>query len=357
MLYQMLPTAREPYNDPPHRHDVGRMDVLCPFCGAYHWMAEKVLNTPMHRPEFTTCCQRGRVCLPLLPPPPPLLRSFLESDDAEAKDFRSNICQYNMALAFTSLGVTEDRLVNRRGSWVFRVQGELCHLIGSLQPDEGDHPSYAQLYIYDAQLALAQRMNRNDNLSPNTMGFLQTMLLQYHRYSNEFKHANEILLDYRDVPDASVSLRVMPGHDSRQYNLPISDEVAVILPGDGTAPERRDIVLRPCHEGYSLARINDGHPAYSPLHYVLLFPHGSHGWHRDLYHRPAPGFNPPPHWNPPRITQTQYSSFCLHIRNGEYPTIHRGGRLFQQYIVDMWASADQTRLAFLRFTSAKHHQS
>jgi hypothetical protein len=29
----------------------------------------------------------------------------------------------------------------------------------------------------------------------------------------------------------------MPGQDQRRYNLPISDEVAVILPGDGTAPE------------------------------------------------------------------------------------------------------------------------
>ena len=329
------------------------MDVFCPFCGAHHWMAEKVVNSPMHRPEFTTCCQRGRVCLPFLPPPPPLLHTFLERDDTEAKEFRSNIRQYNMALAFTSLGVREDRLVNRRGAWVFCVQGELCHLIGSLQPDEGVDPSYAQLYVYDAQLALAQRMNRNDNLSPKTMASLQTMLLQHHCYSNKFKHAYEILHNYRGVPDACIRLCVMPGQDNRRYNLPSSDEVAVILPGDGTASERRDIVLRPRQEGQSFARIDDGHPAYSPLHYVLLFPHSTHGWHRALYQRPPPGSNAPPHWNPPRVTQTQYSSFRLHTRNGEYPTIHRGGRLFQQYIVDMWASADQTRLSFLRFNQGR----
>jgi hypothetical protein len=349
----MLPAARRPYKDPPQRHDIGQMVVLCPFCGAYHWMAEKVTNSTMDRPEFTTCCQRGHVRLPLLPPPPPFLRGILESDDPEGKEFRSNIRQYNMALAFTSLGVREDRLVNRRGGWVFRVQGELCHLIGSLRAGEGDHPSYAQLYIYDAQLALAQRMNRNDNLSPNTMASLQDMLLEHHRYSDKFKHAHETLLDYRDVPDASIRLRVMPGQDQRRYNLPMSDEVAVILPGDGTAPERRDIVLCSRHDAHSLARINDGHPAYSPLHYVLLFPHGDHGWHRDLYHLPLPGSNPLPHWNPPRVTQTQYSSFRLHTRNNEYATIHRSGRLFQQYVVDMWASADQTRLAFLRFNQGR----
>jgi hypothetical protein len=56
----------------------------------------------------------------------------------------------------------EDKAVNRRGGWVFRVQGELCHLIGSLCADEGVSPKYAQLYIYDAQLALALRIKRNE---------------------------------------------------------------------------------------------------------------------------------------------------------------------------------------------------
>jgi len=41
------------------------------------------------------------------------------------------------------------------------------------------------------------------------------------------------------------------------------------------------------------------------------------------------------------------------MRNGEYSTVHRGGRLFQQYIVYMWASADQTRLSFLRFNQER----
>ena len=59
---------------------------------------------------------------------------MFDSNDDDAKEFRTHIRQYNMALAFTSLGVTEDRNVNRRGGWVFRIEGELCHLIGSLRP-------------------------------------------------------------------------------------------------------------------------------------------------------------------------------------------------------------------------------
>jgi hypothetical protein len=149
-------------------------------------------------------------------------------------------------------------------------------------------------------------MNSNDNLHTSTMESLQSMLLENHRYSREFKHAYEVLKDYPDTLDAEIKLRVMPGHDQRRYNLPTSDEVAVILPGDGTAPERRDIILRPRFDWYSLSRIHDGHPAYSPLHYVLLFPHGEHGWHCDLYHRPVPGSIPSPNWNggtPPALAK------------------------------------------------------
>ena len=40
-----------------------------------------------------------------------------------------------MALVFSSLGITEDKSVNCCKEWVFHVQKDLCHLIGSLQPD------------------------------------------------------------------------------------------------------------------------------------------------------------------------------------------------------------------------------
>ena len=329
------------------------MNVTCSYCGAYHWLQEKLSKSTSSNPIFNACCQKGTVNLPFLPNPPPFLKNILEGDDRASMDFRDNIRQYNMALAFTSLGVKENRLVNRRGGWVFRISGELCHLIGSLRPDEDKPPKYAQLYVYDSRLALQQRMSRNENLQEGIMTSLQTMLQVHHRYSNEFLHAYEVLRSSPDAPDVEVRLRVMPGQ-SRPYDVPSSDEVAVILPGDGTAPDRRDIRLhyRSSVNG-ELARIDDGHPAYSPLHYVLLFPFGSNGWHRDLYHRAAPNTTHPSNWNPPRISQTEFSAFRLHTRAQEYPTLHRGGRLFQQYIVDMWASADQTRLSFLRFNQGR----
>ena len=69
----------------------------------------------------------------------------------------------------------------------------------------------------------------------------------------------------------------------RQYNLPTAnDEVAAIMPGDGSEEwsDHRDIVLR--LNGGGLKCISHLHPSYASLHYVLLFPNGEDGWHTDI---------------------------------------------------------------------------
>ena len=60
------------------------------------------------------------------------------------------------------------------------------------------------------------------------------------------------------------------------------DEIAAIVPGDGSQDVRvdRDIVLR--LQGGGLRHISNLHPSYLPLHYVLFFPHGEEGWHLDI---------------------------------------------------------------------------
>ena len=78
----------------------------------------------------------------------------------QADRFRQHICQYNAALAFTSLGVEVDNSINEGGGGppTFCIHGELCHWLGSLLPRHGDRPTYAQLYIYDPRKALEHQM-------------------------------------------------------------------------------------------------------------------------------------------------------------------------------------------------------
>ncbi|KAF8964922.1 hypothetical protein BDZ97DRAFT_1622190, partial [Flammula alnicola] len=116
--------ARRPYCEPMARHDLGRMDVECPHCGALHWMMEKLARSSATSPEFGFCCKSGKIQLPALQAPPEALKALFDGQDEQAKEFRENIWKYNRAFAFTSLKVKEDYSVNQgRGPPVFRIQG------------------------------------------------------------------------------------------------------------------------------------------------------------------------------------------------------------------------------------------
>jgi len=126
--------ARHPYREPLSRHDLRRMEEKCGWCGALHWMSEKVVHSSRSNPVFSLCYNSGQVVLPRLSAPPEPLRDLLERDDAVGRDFRESISKYNRAFAFTSLQVTEDHSVNEhhRGPPIFRIQGELHHRGGHL---------------------------------------------------------------------------------------------------------------------------------------------------------------------------------------------------------------------------------
>lgn len=344
--------ARRPYVEQESRHDLGRMDVVCHHCLAFHWLSESTVKTRRYQhPEFGTCCNSGKVTLPPPRHPPDTLHNLFEADDEQTRDFRTNIRAYNMALAFTSLGVTQDDTINRRfggNSWVFRIQGQLTHLSGALEPQANTSPSYAQLYLYDPHVALQQRMNRNSHLREDTMSALQAMLTRYHQYAPVFKHAYEVLKDHPGGTNAEIRLRVevAPGEHRRQNNLPTADEVAMILPGDGSANDYRDIILRArIPAGTNLCRIHEGHAAYDPLHYVLLFPFGENGWHNGLRQRDPQTQQ----YTATRLSETRYAAYQIHTRPGQYSTLIRGGRLFQQFLVDRWAATEQSRLRWHRF--------
>jgi len=169
--------ARQPYVDPPHRNDLGRMDIARPHCGALHWLAEKLSSSSKSSPKFGTCCNSGKVHLAPLEDPPEPLRRLLTSDDRNAIKFRDEIWKFTRAFAFTSLGVQEDHSVNQgRGPPVFRISGELHHRSGALAPSDGRLPRYAQLYIYEPRAALESRMRQNEELDDDIMKSLQEML-------------------------------------------------------------------------------------------------------------------------------------------------------------------------------------
>ena len=262
------------------------MNDLCPKCGALHFASERLSRSTINEPKFEMCCLSGQVVLPKFPPAPRELRELFDGTSPYSLDFKTNIHQYNAAFAFTSLGVKVDQSVTAgSGPYSFRISSELHHLSGSLLPVQGHNPVFAQIYIHDPAEQLAQREGNNRNLTPAVMRIIQGAINQSHPHIHLLRQAYEIM---RQIPaeeqhTVAIQLRAERHQDLRRYNLPTAnDEVAAIIPGDGSEErsDHCDIVLR--LRGGGLQRISHLHPSYSTLHYVLLFPNGEDGWHPNI---------------------------------------------------------------------------
>ncbi|CAG8807594.1 20471_t:CDS:2 [Cetraspora pellucida] len=312
--------------------------ALCIHCGALHWLDERIVNSPKTNPKFGSCCRHGKVILPLLHDPPLLLRQLFEGQDEQCKEFRANIRQYNAVHAFTLLGVNIDQtILNGRSPYSFRIHGELRHRSGLLLPESSLNANYAQLYIYDPDIAHQIRMGRNKNLHTQTMWELQEILREHHAFYPIYQQAHEILSQVCEEgvseTDLAVHLHFNAATDRHRYNLLTSNEIAVILPGDGSEPKAmRDIVIR--LRGGPLEHIHEAHPAYLPLHYVLFFPHRELGWHAELHHTLIDEYGQyiEDQSKASRLTQMDFYSFCLFSRHTEFSTILRGGKLLQEFM-------------------------
>ncbi len=222
--------------------------------------------------------------LPLLAPPPESLRRLLTSNEVDAKDFRQRIRTYNNALAFTSAGANLDTSVAQPGDYTYRLRGELYHRMGSLLPQPGEAPKFAQLYISDLHVELDGRMGNFGDLNRDTLQSLQTMLHACNPYASIYQmvakrlQGRAIELNIHLVNDCRTDLR--------RYNASIANEVGTLMVGgDVDEANARDIVIRSTN-GY-FQRVSPLHNAYVPLHYVLLFPDGRNGWHDSI---PLNGF-------------------------------------------------------------------
>jgi hypothetical protein len=92
------------------RWDCGEMDTICGFCNAKMWIKERSAKSNNH-PQFSLCCENGKVLLLNLPATLQELEVLLTSKESSAVKFRDQIRMYNSVLAFTSLDAKVDESV------------------------------------------------------------------------------------------------------------------------------------------------------------------------------------------------------------------------------------------------------
>lgn len=267
------------------------MDIVCPLCGAFHWLKEKTAGRIPADYKFESCCKNGDVRLDPLKDFPPYLQELLTSQESKANSFGQNIRQYNSALTFTSENYTPDRRPQiQHEITCFQIHGELYHLQGPLDMrNQEQAPQNAQLFFYDSIYATNTRMTRNSNLDGQVMHELTLMLQDNNPFLSIYLTARERLHAAAESQDTlrlilnpQMKLIMEVGADKRRENLPTSNQMAVIIPDEYGQSCFRDIVLatrNPPHERQEYTHIDASHAAYMPLHYVLLSPKGDLGFH------------------------------------------------------------------------------
>ena len=136
-----------------------------------------------------------------------------------------------------------------------------------------------------------------------------------------------------------ISLNLVERRDLRTTNLPTASEIAVIIP-DTISNSCRDIIIR--KNSGQIQRISELHPSYDPMQYPLLFPRGEDGWNLSFHQR--------------KTSLKQWGAFYLQIRflilnraeNLNSNLLHLAGRLFHQYVVDLYAKIETNNLRFIR---------
>ena len=134
---------------------IGSMDVICQHCGAFKFRRE----------SDGFCCSSGKVQTSPFPKPPEKLSELWKSNGVEGNLLKKFSRELNNAVAISSIKVTEKTFRGFTPSVIF--QGQMRHLVGSLLPDHGEVPVFAQLYCFDPRLETSQRFS-NMTIPSNT---------------------------------------------------------------------------------------------------------------------------------------------------------------------------------------------
>ena len=330
---------------------VGLMNNLCNGCGALMFAGETHKgklgkNGEKGTAVFSMCCRYGKIVVPKLKDPPDLLKKLLTEDNGEARKFRANIRSINNLLSFASKGITgklfED-IPGRRGPPMFKLTGQMYHLLVNMFPEEGKLAAFSQLYVHDSQEDHRLLHNKNPEVDPELLKKLQQMIEENNPMVKLFKQAAQVMKE-NETQDLALLIKAKSNENSKaEFRNPKSEDVSIIIPNSGgnTLKNPRDVILYKRQSDHpkknKTVRISEFHPFYDPSAYPLLHVYGDYGFELGLYNRT----------DGKKMTTLDFYRFRVMVREGEFNTLLRGERLTQEYLTDMWCKIEGEKLNYL----------
>ncbi|XP_074353399.1 uncharacterized protein LOC141692451 [Apium graveolens] len=308
---------------------LGPPNVKCSYCDAWMWKEERVNKSVVRgTPIFSLCCAKGQIKLSKEPPTPFIWQ--LHTDKIKGQRFKDGMQLYNSIFAFTSTGGRVDNSINNRGApYIYRLNGQNHHLFGSLILPDSEDPKFCQLYIYDIENEISNRLrwvnvDGGDPVDVEIVEGLSAMLDETNELVKEFRTAHDHF-ESDDVQDLEIRLKVCRAENGRENHVGPSDEVAGIMVGDiDDTDGSRDIIIHSHIKG--LERISDIHPMLMALQYPLLFPHGGDSFHKKI---PFGKVDNKSQKKREMISQKEYYSYKFQVRTNEGLTPCLGGWLYQ----------------------------
>jgi len=172
---------------------------------------------------------------------------------------------------------------------------------------------------------------------------LLKMLDETNELAKLFRKARDKTQNIQSI-DYKLRLLGKRNHDSRQYDELTSDDIGGLVVGDiRDFFSERDINIE-CFSG-SLKRISKLHPKFMALQYPFLFPFGEDGCLCNIM------FADHGHENKRkrlRVPMRAYYAYLINEKPGCHNTIIKGGRLYQQFLVDAFVNIEEDRPDYIR---------
>ncbi|KAH1254932.1 ATP-dependent DNA helicase PIF1 [Glycine max] len=273
-------------------------------------------------------------------PNPDLHSDYYSFDDIATEDFAHTDYDGNLEAPYDNEN-TDTSYNTGRGPPTLRIHGQSHHLIGSLLPMPDNSPKFAQLYIYDTENEVNNRLSQypiKNNVDEDIIIGIKNMLDTHNPYAQKFRMARD-KLDSSVVCDLKLKLISDRQTDERLYNLPNASEVAALIVGTNN----RDIIIE--KQTDMLQRINELHPAYLPLQYPLLYPHDEDGYRPNILHKDHPHSHAAKR---NKVTMREYFCYMMQSRDNEAQTILYSRRLFHQWVVDGYCMIESQKLNYVR---------
>ena len=307
------------------KHYLGSMSVVCNFCCARFFVTES-----QH------CCRSGAVCLPEWRQPPDFLKALLQKEA-----FVNRIRAYNCTFSLGSSVFTD--MTAKSGPATFKMCGRSWRLLPK-EVDRGVVPAKtAQVYVLEVHEATHRRLeitssSSHSELRSDWLIGLHMMLLSSNVLVQSFVAAHATSQPW------TISL---PSMEPRASS--VNDSIIGCIANGGENLTRTTVI--PNSEGSNLIVFDDLNPYYQPIHFVLLFPYGNSQW--GLHLSRARSDNRKRKRSEPTLTCFDYLRFYIQRREAAGDvSLHHFGRLFEEWVVDVFLQAENINLKYL-----KNHQS